>query len=89
MSIEKFLVAGSIEPLALTIEQTQQATGESRTQVYARIGTGEYQAVKSGRRTLIISKVSSAASLRCRRRRSSRRGRARGPCHKPLARRID
>ena len=54
MSIEKFLVAGSIEPLALTIEQTQQATGESRTQVYARIGTGEYQAVKSGRRTLII-----------------------------------
>jgi hypothetical protein len=54
MSIEKFLVAGTIEPLALTIEQTQQATGESRTQVYARIGTGEYEAVKAGRRTLII-----------------------------------
>jgi hypothetical protein len=54
MSIEKFLIAGGIEPLTLTIEQTQQATGESRTQVYARIGAGEYQAVKSGRRTLII-----------------------------------
>jgi hypothetical protein len=31
-----------------------QATGESRSQIYARIGRGEYEAVKSGSRTLVI-----------------------------------
>ena len=29
MPIEKLVIAGGIEPLALTIEQTQQATGKS------------------------------------------------------------
>ena len=52
----KFLVTtgGGLEPLTVTIEQTEQITGESRSQVYVRIGRGEYQAVKSGSRTLII-----------------------------------
>ena len=49
-----FVAAGELEPLTVTIEQTEHLTGESRSQVYARIGRGEYDAVKSGSRTLII-----------------------------------
>jgi hypothetical protein len=45
---------GGIEPIAVTIEQTEQITGESRSQVYVRIGRGEYEAVKSGSRTLVL-----------------------------------
>ena len=55
MPSDKFLVtAGGPEPLTVTISQAGQVTGESRSQVYNRIGRGEYQAVKSGSRTLII-----------------------------------
>jgi hypothetical protein len=43
-----------LEPLTLTILETQHVTGESRSQIYARLGNGEYQAVKSGLRTLIL-----------------------------------
>jgi hypothetical protein len=46
--------ANDIEPLALTIRQVEKATSESRSQVYNRIGRGEYTAVKSGRRTLVL-----------------------------------
>jgi hypothetical protein len=53
MSIEKFLIAGNIEPLTLSIEQVQQATGESRSQVYVHIRGGTYEAIKNGRRTLV------------------------------------
>lgn len=56
MPSNKFLgtTGGGLEPLTVSIEQTEQITGESRSQVYNRIGRGEYQAVKSGSRTLII-----------------------------------
>jgi hypothetical protein len=56
MSNAKFLVTetGGLEPLTVTIPQTEQLTGESRSQIYNRIGRGEYDAVKSGARTLII-----------------------------------
>jgi hypothetical protein len=57
MSSAKFLItetASLIEPLAVSIPQTAQITGESRSQVYVRIARGEYEAVKSGARTLII-----------------------------------
>jgi hypothetical protein len=43
-----------IEPLALSVDQTARATGESRSQVYNRIGLGQYRAIKSGARTLIL-----------------------------------
>jgi hypothetical protein len=53
---DKFLVTdlGGLEPLTVTIDQTGHLTGESRSQIYNRIGSGEYQAVKSGNRTLIL-----------------------------------
>jgi hypothetical protein len=54
MSINKFLVSGGVEPLACTIDQTKQVTGESRSKIYELIGNGTYEAVKSGTRTLII-----------------------------------
>ena len=41
------------EPLLVTVAKAIQLTGESRSQIYVRIGRGEYDAVKSGRRTLI------------------------------------
>jgi hypothetical protein len=51
----KFLVTdGGLEPLTVTIPQAQHVTGESRSQIYARLGRGEYEAVKSGSRTLIL-----------------------------------
>ena len=52
----KFLVAdlGDLEPLTVTIEQTEYLTGESRSAIYNRIGRGEYEAVKAGRRVLIL-----------------------------------
>jgi hypothetical protein len=43
-----------LEPLTITISQTQRITGESRSQVYNHLGRGEYKAVKSGSRTLIL-----------------------------------
>ena len=46
--------ADGVEPLALTIKQTEKATSESRSRVYNLIGEGVYEAVKSGRRTLVI-----------------------------------
>jgi hypothetical protein len=54
MVSDKFLVGGGIEPLTLTIAQTEQTTGESRSQIYVRVARGEYEAVKSGSRTLIL-----------------------------------
>jgi hypothetical protein len=54
MPSAKFFITDGLEPLTLTIEQTQQVTGESRSQIYARLGPGEYEAVKSGSRTLIL-----------------------------------
>jgi hypothetical protein len=43
-----------LEPVAVTIPQTEKLTGESRSQIYNRVGRGEYEAVKSGSRTLIL-----------------------------------
>jgi hypothetical protein len=54
MPSAKIFITDGLEPLTLTIEQTQQVTGESRSQIYARLGRGEYEAVKSGSRTLIL-----------------------------------
>lgn len=56
MPSEKFLVTdlAGLEPLTVTISQVERLTGESRSQIYNRIGRGEYDAVKSGQRTLII-----------------------------------
>jgi hypothetical protein len=54
---DKFFVspeADGIEPVACTIPRTSQITGESRSTVYGLVGEGVYEAVKSGRRTLII-----------------------------------
>jgi hypothetical protein len=45
---------GALEPLTVTIPQTERLTGESRSQIYVRIDNGEYEAVKSGSRTLVI-----------------------------------
>jgi hypothetical protein len=56
MPADKFLVTDTpgLEPLTVTIPQAEYLTGESRSQIYNRIGRGEYEAVKSGRRTLIV-----------------------------------
>jgi hypothetical protein len=56
MPAEKFLITDTarLEPLTVTIPQAEHLTGESRSQIYNRIGCGEYEAVKSGRRTLIV-----------------------------------
>jgi hypothetical protein len=56
MPSDKFFVteSGALEPLTVTIPQTERLTGESRSQIYNRIGRGEYDAVKSGSRTLIV-----------------------------------
>lgn len=56
MSTAKFLIAetGGLEPLTVTISQTERLTGESRSQIYTRIARGEYAGVKSGSRTLIL-----------------------------------
>ena len=56
MSTAKFLITetGGLEPLTVTISQTEQLTGESRSQIYTRIARGEYAGVKSGSRTLIL-----------------------------------
>ena len=43
-----------LEPLAVTIQETQRLTGESRTAVYNHIASGEYEARKSGARVLIL-----------------------------------
>jgi hypothetical protein len=54
---DKFFVppeVDGIEPIACTIPRTVQITGESRSTVYELVGNGTYEAVKSGRRTLII-----------------------------------
>jgi hypothetical protein len=45
---------GGIEPLAVSVDQAARITGESRSQIYNRVGRGEYRAIKSGARTLII-----------------------------------
>jgi hypothetical protein len=44
----------TIEPLALSIKKTAALTGESRSRVYQLLGTGEYQGVKSGAKTLVL-----------------------------------
>ena len=56
MPSDKFLVSdlGDLEPLTVTIQQVERLTGESRSQIYSRIGRGEYEAVKSGSRLFII-----------------------------------
>ena len=43
-----------IEPLAITIQEAVHITGENKDQIYNRIEDGEIQAVKSGRKTLIV-----------------------------------
>jgi hypothetical protein len=54
MPSEKFVVSDAeLEPLTVTVEPAR-LTGESRSQIYNLIGCGAYQAVKSGRRTLIL-----------------------------------
>jgi len=42
------------EPLTISIEQTSRITGESKTQIYNLIADGEYEAIKSRRKTLIV-----------------------------------
>jgi len=55
MPSEKFVISDDdLEPLTVTIPQTEHLTGESRSQIYNRIGNGEYIALKSGRRTLVV-----------------------------------
>lgn len=44
----------ALEPLSVTIKETQRLTGESRSTVYNRIASGQYDARKSGARILII-----------------------------------
>ena len=51
---DEFMVTSGLEPLTVTISQTEDLTGESRSQIYNRIGRGEYEAIKAGRRTLVI-----------------------------------
>jgi hypothetical protein len=55
---DKFLVGdlgpGGLEPLTVTMQQAERLTGESRSQIYTRIGRGEYEAVKSGQRLFIV-----------------------------------
>jgi hypothetical protein len=55
MPSDKFLIdeSGGPEPLLVTVAKCEQLTGESRSQIYVRISRGEYDAVKSGSRTLI------------------------------------
>jgi hypothetical protein len=43
-----------IEPLTVTIKTVAAITGKSRSKIYERIGRGEYEAVKSDGRTLVI-----------------------------------
>jgi hypothetical protein len=43
-----------VEPLALSIKRTAEISGESRSRVYEHIGSGAYQAVKSGGKTLVL-----------------------------------
>ena len=42
------------EPYAVTIKQTAASEGTSVANVYNRLAAGEYQAVKDGRRTLVL-----------------------------------
>jgi hypothetical protein len=42
------------EPLALTIAKTTEVTSESRSTVYNHLADGTYEAVKSGKKTLIL-----------------------------------
>ena len=44
----------ALEPLAITVEQTSRLTNESKTTVYDLVAAGELEAVKSGRKTLIL-----------------------------------
>jgi hypothetical protein len=42
------------EPLTVTIKRATELTGESRSKIYERIALGQYEAVKSDGRTLVI-----------------------------------
>ncbi len=55
-SPQKFFAeqVGDIEPIAVTVDQTQRLTGESRSKIYELLGAGVYQGVKAGSRTLIV-----------------------------------
>jgi hypothetical protein len=53
-SEKSFSSDAGIEPIAISVEDTVKGTGESRSQVYKKIARGQYEAVKSGSRTLII-----------------------------------
>jgi hypothetical protein len=44
----------SLEPYAITIKQTAASEGTCIANVYNRLAAGEYQAVKDGRRTLVL-----------------------------------
>jgi hypothetical protein len=43
-----------VEPFALSVAKTAQATSESRSRVYQLLADGTYEAVKSGKKTLIL-----------------------------------
>jgi hypothetical protein len=47
-------LAGSIEPILVTIANAAAATGESEWQVRQLVSAGIYEAKKAGRRTLIV-----------------------------------
>jgi excisionase family DNA binding protein len=44
----------ALEPLAVSVETVTRLTDESKTTVYDLIAAGEYTAIKSGRKTLIV-----------------------------------
>ena len=47
-------------PVARTISDTSKAYGWTRTFIYERLGIGDLQAVKAGRRTLILTATADA-----------------------------
>jgi hypothetical protein len=51
--------SGGVEPLALPLARATLVSGLSRSELYRRLAAGDLQAVKAGKRTLIL-----AASLR-------------------------
>jgi hypothetical protein len=48
------MTSGGSAPLAVTVQETQRLTGESRSTIYNHIANGDYKAKKSGARLLIL-----------------------------------
>ena len=46
--------ASRLDPIALPISEACKVSGISRSEIYRRLATGQLQAVKSGRTTLIL-----------------------------------